>query len=911
MKIADVFSNLFFGVAGGLTKNDLNAERFHFSDLLPYVACNAPENEGNMTAAQKSEFTYGYVLKDNSVGFVYECSPMIFAGSAFQSLVTLLKLPFPPKTVVQSTLYADSYIEDILNSYKSLRYSNPDLDPIYAEQTEQFCAFFRNGAEKGLWQLSGTPIRAFRLYISVKIPIKADLAHDSDAFLDEIEGYRDVLGSFQSTLEGCYLKPSLMSPDKLISLLFRIFNPDLPTDSKNWDVTRPLNKQIISAESVIERTATSLKIGSTYAKCITPRQLPKEIDHTVISDMIGYFGKAARSADDDINQIQCPFIISTSFIYENLRTYLEARATQVNIQQAAGTFAQGILLRKQEMFDMKMALENGEVYTRTILQMWLFDKDEKRLSEKVNRVASMWKNLNIEAQKERSFIMPKLFVSALPLGLYGKDYKDLQRDFILPASSAAYLMTVQAGYVGMGKPYMLFMDRRAQLTALDILYTGRNKNFLVTGGTGGGKSFFVNYLVNAYRSTGAKVRIIDVGESYKKMVNIFGGQFIKFAGSNIVVNFFEGIGDIEKVVIPPNATAEDRKKLEDDARDDYAAKMSMLTGIIATMASRTSEPSTSEQITLIETAVREEYKKYKEHTSIDNIANFLANLPEHEDRQKKLAEIGYALSVALRKYCVDGEYGRFFHGKSNVSFSDPLAVVELDGVPEDLRKVVVLAFASMIEDEVYNGDRITPTIIVLDEAWQTLSENPGSVKFVEGLYRKIRKYNGSVGVVTQSVGDTNPETGKLKLIGDVLRNQSNIKFLLPDEGLVNARDAKLLNFSDFEWYYQIGKIPQNTLPRYSEFYVKSDLSGGIVRLSTDLFTYFCCSSDATDNTFLSYWSKIYRKEDPSISYSESMRKAILKAVETCDKLGGLGAFKDYMKTTFRSEISVTTSEDKR
>lgn len=232
-----------------------------------------------------------------------------------------------------------------------------------------------------------------------------------------------------------------------------------------------------------------------------------------------------------------------------------------------------------------------------------------------------------------------------------------------------------------------------------------------------------------------------------------------------------------------------------------------------------------------------------------------------------------------------------------------MAVVELDGVPEDLRKVVVLAFASMIEDEVYNGDRITPTIIILDEAWQTLSENPAASRFVEGLYRKIRKYNGSVGVATQSLSDTNPHTGKLKHIGDVLRAQSNIKFILPDEGLVAAKNDGLLNFSEFEWLYQISKIPQKSLPRYSELYVKSDLAGGIIRLTTDMFTYFTCSSDATDNTFLTFWCDKYRKADPSLTHPQGMRKAILKAIEICQKLSGLGEFKDYIKTEFRREIA--------
>lgn len=888
-KLIDFFTNLIFGVSGGLTEKELSVARHHFSNLFPYIACNG-HPDISASKAEHDKYSCGYLLKDNSIGYIFECSPMIFSGSStFESLSTLLKLPLPPKTVVQTMLYADPYMEDILSGYKQLRLANPELNDIYKEQVEQLCTFYRSGADKGLWQLSGTPMRMFRLYISVKIPIKANIATNVDAYLDEADSYSDIIGSFKSTLEGCYLYPRLLHPTKLISLLHRVFNPGM-TDDKEWNIDIPISKQIISAETDIERMPTAMRIGTMYAKCITPKTLPKEIDCTTMNNMIGYFGQAARSSDDDLNQIQCPFIISTCFIYENLRTYLEARASQVNIQQAAGTFAQGILLRKQEMFDMKMRLESGETYLRAIVQMWLFDRNEKSLSEKTNRVVSMWKNLNIEAQKERSFIMPKLLVSALPLGLYGKDYQDLQRDFILPATSAAYLMTVQAGYIGMGQPYMLFMDRRAQLTSLDILYTGANKNFLLTGGTGGGKSFFLNYLVNSYRSIGAKVRIIDIGESYKKLAQIFGGQFIKFSGSNIVINFFEGIGDIEDI-------ESDKEKA-----DDYAAKMAMLTGIIGTMALK-SEQISSKHITLIETAIREIYKVKRSETTIDDIADWLAKIPTDDIRKEELAKEGYFLSLALQKYCSKGEYGRFFNGKTNISFNNPLAVVELDGVPEDLRKVVVLAFASMIEDEVYNGDRIRPTIVILDEAWQTLSENPAAAKFVEGLYRKIRKYNGSVGVATQSLSDTNPNTGKLKHVGNVLRMQSNIKFILPDEGLIQAKTDNLLNFSDFEWQYQIEKIPAKSLPKYSEIYVKSDLSGGIVRLTTDMFTYFICSSDATDNMFLTYWCNKIQAQSPDLTRPQAMRLAIFKAIEMCNSLGGLEPFKNYIGTNFRKEIA--------
>ena len=891
----DKLTTLLFGENRGLTKKDLDVKRNSFSDLLPYLACRAPLDK-NISDLEKKNYNYAYLLKDNSVGFIFECQPLVFAGNTFDSLSSLFKFPLPPTTVIQTFLYADSYIEDILNSYKQLRYSNPNLSEIFKEQIEQYCNFFREGSKNGLWQLSGTPMRSYRLYISIKIPIKSDYYKDSDQYLNEVDKYKDLIDAFVSTLKGSYLAPEIVHPDDLLFLLARIFNPDSDITSKKWDQSQPLYKQIINAETSIKKDGDTLQIGSMYAKCITPKSFPKMIESTIMNDMIGYFGRAAFSSDDDINQIQCPFMISSSFIYEELRTYLETRASQVMIQQAAGTLANGVALRKIEMSDMKTKLEEGEIYLRAITQMWLFDNDKDKLSEKTNRVVTMWKNLNIETQKESSFILTKLFVSALPMGLYGKDYKDLQRDFILPSKSAARLMTVQAGFKGIGAPYMLFMDRRAQLSAVDILYTGANKNFLITGGSGGGKSFLVNYLVSSYLSVGCKVRIIDVGESYKKTANLFDGQFIKFSGSAIILNLFEGLGDL---------TSTESNVNENELADDYASKVAILTGVIATMAiSRTGANATETQMVLIEQAINSSIKSKGANSSIDDIAGYLANLKSDAQKEAKLAEEGHFLALALQKYCKGGDYGRYFSGASNVSFKGDLSVVELDGVPEDLRKVVVLAFASMIEDEVYNGDRQTPTIIIIDEAWQTLSENPAAAKFVEGLYRKIRKYNGSVGIATQSIMDTHPTLGKLKHIGGVLRAQSNIEFYLPDKDISKAvtGENKLIDLNEFEVHYQINKISSKTLPRYSEFFVKSQSGSGAVRLSTDEFTYFVCSSDATDNTFLTFWCTKYRTEDMNLTHAEGMRKAILKAVEISKKVGGIGAFKHYVNTEFQNDI---------
>lgn len=850
-------------------------ERNKFSDVLPYYAYD-----------EQSGF---YYLKDNSAGWIYECTPLIFAGKSMQSLSNIFKQPYPEKTVIQTFLYADPYLEDILDSYKELRNSNSNLNEIYKAQIERFCDFFRQGAGNGMWQLSGTPIRNFKLYISIKVPIKHQYSFDYEKFIKEANKiYKDQVNDTMSLLRSASLEPRPVCPADFLFLLKRIFNPDILPKKYKWDKSKPLNKQIINGETLITRDNGALQIGSIYARCITPKQFPSEIDSFVINDMLGYFGRGAESSNDDLNQIKCPFIFSSTFIFENLSNYLDMRANQVNIQRAGGNLAAGIAARREETsWCTAQREQKGEVFGRVITAMWLFDKNEDELYDKVNRVVSMWTNLNIEPQKELSFILPKLFVSSLPLGMYGNDYKDLERDHIMPSSTMAHVMTIQAGCLGIGKPYMLFMDRRAQLMSVDILYTGANKNFLLTGGSGGGKSFFLNYLTNSYMSIGAKIRIIDVGKSYEKLADMFGGQFIHFAESNIVLNFFDGIGNI--------------KETDADSQADFADKISMLTGIIGTMCSRNNSQITPIQVTLIENALRVVYRNKKENTTIDDLIDYFNQLSINDIRDTHHASEGKHLALALEKYGSNGEYGYLFRGKSNVTFNNMLSIIELDGVPEDLRRVVVLAFASMIEDEVYNGDRKTVTLVILDEAWQTLSENPVAAKFAEGLYRKIRKYNGAVGIATQSIMDTSP-TGKLGQLGVTIRGQSNMHFMLPDNGFITAKDQSILKFSDFEWEMLVNKLPSKSLPKYSEMIIQSDKVIASARLTTDEFTYFVCSSDATDNIFLSYWRDKFMSKDNTLNKMQAGVLAIEKAVAVCKELGGIGEFKHYINTKFLPEI---------
>jgi conjugal transfer ATP-binding protein TraC len=337
--------------------------------------------------------------------------------------------------------------------------------------------------------------------------------------------------------------------------------------------------------------------------------------------------------------------------------------------------------------------------------------------------------------------------------------------------------------------------------------------------------------------------------------------------------------------------------------------LAMLTSIIATMVySRTGEKATEQERVLIETAIKENYAKKKNNMSVDDICSFLDNIyqyyTERENgnatdeyinlKYEKSIQTAHFMSEALIKYTSKGEYGQFFTGHTNVNLEKQLVVTELNNLPDDLKKVLVLAMTSIISDEIYKGNN-QPSLIFLDEAWQTLSENPAAAEFVEGLYRKVRKHNGGVGIITQSVSDLDPQHGKLKHLGSVLKTQSAYHFIILDSDFHKAVNNGSFEVSDFElkYYYDRMPDPRAIQYRYSEIFIKGATISAVVRLLVDQYTYMVNTSSADEKDYIIYLTEQHMQTGKT--KGESLRLAIDECDKLATKLGSIGAFSQFVR----------------
>lgn len=142
---------MLLGSEDYLKHSDLEkmTRRSPFSSFLNYLAYD-PELEI-------------YLNQDCSLGMLWECTPVIYAGpKTITSLEGLFRAGLPKGSVVQLIFYADSHIEPILDRYRANR--TRDV-AIVRSNTDAVVKFLTRG-KKGLKACSNIPVRNFRLFMS-------------------------------------------------------------------------------------------------------------------------------------------------------------------------------------------------------------------------------------------------------------------------------------------------------------------------------------------------------------------------------------------------------------------------------------------------------------------------------------------------------------------------------------------------------------------------------------------------------------------------------------------------------------------------------------------------------------------------------------------------------------------------
>ena len=779
--------------------------RDSYSDHLPLVAW--AEEEG------------AFLTIDDGWGYVWELTPSAYMFAHVHSaLLGLLNIHFEPGTVLQIISFADPLVDDALDAFLDLKTRN---DPLIQASARRTYDYLREGRH-GLGALHGIPVRNFRTFLAVKT--RKPLGRDPRRQIEE-------------QLARLGIAP--MPPEALMAFYRRVFNGvftpapgSFVNGTSDGSVPRPLRKQIIDAGPDLLFEGPEVFLGGQVARCLTPKAPARRVTAERASRLTG----GIRGSAEDSDQIGGPFLYTLNVLFDHSAFEIHKRAQILSAQKAAGSFAVEVGKQIEEISWVLDEAGNSR-FVRVIPSVWVFGETRGQAREMAARARRLWEAEPLPfMMQEESYLNPILLPMSLPFGLYpdGKTLRMLERDFRMPVKAAVLMSPIQTDFRGGGRPALLYTGRKGQLITLDLFDPRiNNYNFIVSAESGAGKSFLLNNLCQQYYASGALIRIIDIGGSYRKLCTLCSGRYIDLGEERLVLNPFD-LG------------------LAIDGEDKQSA-IAMAVAIVAEMANAATRKgvSTSEW-NLLKSAVQWAINSGRAERGIDAVREWLGSYPAHTrtdlDKVEHLLPVARELAFNLRDFGSDGAYGHYFNGPSTFDISsDEFVVLELERLKNmpDLFNVVVMVVVNAVTQELYLSGRDRPRFVLCDEAAQFMTRSDGqdlsrlAEAFGQG-YRRARKYQGSFGIVMQSMNDLLLFGGT----GQVILENAATRFLLQGSTYEKAVENKILDYSPF--VLDLLKSVRNNKPNYSEVFIDSPLGLGIARLVVDPFSYWINTSAPTE-----------------------------------------------------------------
>lgn len=727
-----------------------------FADFLPWVAYDPETGLFTMDGTKPGQY--------EGLGFVLELSPQLGASEAMATyLAGITRLPAPTGTGMQVTMFGSPEIDPLLRyvaegTITADEAQRRQREGLRGAATVDQAVALRSMAERlGEYTLTGSTselfpqfnyrFRTHRLIMSVSYP--ASDPEDPKAQKGALTLREQVIAA----LNQYYLYEATWDADDLLIFAATILNPhrmfanDYPI--RSYDNSRELRYQVIDRDTEIqvdEHTATfsarADRADAVAVRAMSVNTYPKAM---TMHSMLGLLGDETS----DRAQYPGPFLITAGFAFldyeqQKNKTMIKSARATTNAESQMARFLPQMHEIAQDWRIMQEAFDTGLGSVKMYHQLLLFARPDK-IDEAEQVAKSIWRTREFDLVRDR-YIQLQGVMGSLPMAfgpLLQRDMGIAQRLSTKTSFNAANLLPLVAEWRGTGArdgqkkptPQLVLGGRRGQVILLDLFANpSGNFNACVVGKSGSGKSFALNMMVTRTIATGGRVWVFDIGGSYRKLCSRFGGQYVEFRdGHHMSLHPFSMVTD-----------------LADD--------LDMLKGVLARMIKPTETMSDYEMAQLEHHIQRVFQRARSEHEAnpferknpwpdIDDLAYDLINNPHQDPR---LIDMGRSLAP----YCRDGNYGRWFQGRANVDFNSNFVVLEMEqlATKPELRAVVLMLLMQLIAVDIYQGRRDQPKMMLIDEAWDLMRSGATS-KFIEGLYRKVRKYGGAVVTATQSVGD--------------------------------------------------------------------------------------------------------------------------------------------------------------
>lgn len=817
-------------------RNPLNQ---HFKLASNFVNLESYVEESNLMMAtpDKSQF----------IGRTYEMSPLSGGGSEVPTLVKNVFKMAKDNSLIQFTLV-----------------SYPDYDTPYiftqgkvhggemiTELVQRQAHLMRKALQPDF--LEGIPaINNKTLFITFQTPVKKTT---DEVLEDELTSQNE----FVAGLRSCGFADARPVPaDRLIGIYRQLANIYEPRPEVELDPLLPLRNQVYGSNDEFDFTHRDYAlINDVYCGAVVPKRLPRKPTNALMNLVIGaplLDGKIAEGGGGI--RPKTPYIISTTVRVANQSqesTRVERALNSRTKNGGKAPFSLGSEDSQQVIKDLmylqKACGDGQNKYTYASLVAFAFGRTKPEMIETRTTLMNTMNYLHFDARPVR-YLIGQRFVQALPMNYSPLIAKKLVSEAIMPASSAAYLLPIYSDYRGNANirskhTGIALMTERGESYLWDIFRTNTNKNGLLAGGSGSGKSFAAQEMITCSVAENTPVYYFDNGNSAKKFGEFIDGEINEFSLKT------DNIPSLNPFT-----------PLDQEAFDD---QKELIAAIGLKMAYFEEAVDPGARIAMSE-AVAAAWLKRENKADFGTVLEALESIKDNSSQDQMKSEVVTAatnLIPRLKNFLESPGRGRFFTGTGTLDPKKLFVVYELSGLDGDnhLKQCVLFLVMNMLLEVVKH--RPGRKLILLDEV-KDLLRDPGAAGVVNQLYRKARKDEGSIWVLTQSPRDlVGFETG------DIILSQSAWKVILRQEKseVDKIIDQKVLsNFADDGFFNRSLKDIKMVKGVYSGLLICGEQTYERCRLYVDPFTRVLFSTDGEER------SEIFRMMKMGMSAVDAIEK---------------------------------------
>jgi len=366
----------------------------------------------------------------------------------------------------------------------------------------------------------------------------------------------------------------------------------------------------------------------------------------------------------------------------------------------------------------------------------------------------------------------------------------------MPAETVAASFPFTASGINDGTGVVLGKDRDGGLVLVDIWKRGgdrTNSNWTILAKPGAGKSFTAKMLLLREYMQGSRIIIIDPEREYKDMCHRLGGVWINCTGGEGKINPFQ-------VRLRPVEEEEEEKQ-----NTSFQSPLALHIQTLRTFFSLYLRDLTDTEKAALEDVLVEVYREAGITWDTDprDVPNdkwpTVKELYEYCVKKAEENPETYTRLAVLLKRAAEGADSYLWAGPTAVEADSDFIVFDvhdLQNAEDQVKRAQyfnVLSFAWNILER----DRRERTVLVVDEAWMLVDpQTPQAIAFLRDTSKRIRKYNGSLIVISQNVIDfLAPEVQRY---GQALLDNPTYKLLLAQGEKDLEAITALMNLSEAE-----------------------------------------------------------------------------------------------------------------